>query len=73
MVNDGKPLRKRVRTHADNVGHLTHYASNGQALLICGLCLQNPDPDEELNQAITVWNGTALCEWHIFPGRPDGE
>lgn len=65
-----KPPRRQIRTWADDSGHLTHYDPSGRTLLLCVQCLLNPDPEAILNQAITVYNGTALCEWHLYPEHP---
>lgn len=68
-----KPPRRRIRTWADDQGHLTHYDPSGRVLLICSACLKDPNPDAVLNQAITVANGEAVCEWHLFPDVPQPE
>lgn len=65
-----KPPRRLVRTWVDAKDHVTRYDSSGRALLLCTQCLLDPDPNAVLNQAITVYNGTALCEWHLYPENP---
>lgn len=66
-MEDQKPTRRMVRTWADTTGEVTRFDSSGRALLLCVQCILDPDPTAILNQAITVYNGTALCEWHLYP------
>ncbi len=67
MGIDQRPQRRDVKTWADDGWEVTHYASNGMALLLCARCLLTCGPDEKLSQAVTILNGTAYCEDHLYP------
>ena len=62
-----KPPRRMVRTWADGGDHITRYDASGRPLMLCAQCVLDPDPNAVLNQAVTIYNGTALCEWHLYP------
>ena len=69
-MSEQKPPRRRIRTWAEDAGHLTHYDRSGRTLMLCVKCLLDSNPEATLNQAITVKDGDAICEWHLFPEEP---